>query len=821
MDYSLRTTFYAMKTKLLVFTLLVMMCFAAHSTSYYVSTSGSDSNSGSVSSPFATLTYAISVVAAGDIIYLRGGTYSYSSPIVVSRSKNGTSSSPIGVYAYSGETPILDFSGQSTSDSNRGVVMDAFYWHWKGITIQNAGDNGMLLSGNYNTIESCIFRGNRDSGLQLSRYTTSYDEISEWPSYNLITGCESYNNSDPDHEDADGFAAKLTSGEGNQFINCVSHHNIDDGWDLYTKSDTGPIGAVYLEGCISHNNGILTDGATSGDGDKNGYKLGSSSNTVNHIVRRCIAFNNGHHGFTDNGNIGSIEFTNCTSYNNADYNFHTRDDASHVFKNNLSYASPSNDRIVGNATAPNAFDNEDTWPYTATSSDFVTLTPGTNAAPTANGFLNLAAGSDLIDAGVTTTGITYSGSSPDLGAIEYGGSTSTTVSATLAASAGDGTVSLSWSTTGTITAQEVYRDTDSDPSGRVRIATLTTSDRTYTDNTVTNGTTYYYWIKLNGATSSNAASATPTATSTTGSISLSTSAGNATVGLTWSVSGITVTTQEVYRDTDSDPSGRVRIASVSSTTRSYTDATVTNGTTYYYWIKVNGTTNSNAASATPSGSTSSSTLRIEDTDAGTVSYDGSLKSYTNASNGTAINLSNADGQQIVWSYSAAAAGTYTLTFRYTRKSSMNSSVYILVNSGSAQTLSLPETSSDAFSTASLTATLVSGTNSILLETNADGESADIDWIEIASGSSARTAISETPLKFVLFPNPVASRLTISGLGETETGTLRIYNLSGMEMGKSQILQGPSNISLDHLPSGMYVVQIQANGQTMKKMILKK
>ncbi len=28
--------------------------------------------------------------------------------------------------------------------------------------------------------------------------------------------------------------------------NCVSHHNIDDGWDLYTKSDTGPIGAITV-----------------------------------------------------------------------------------------------------------------------------------------------------------------------------------------------------------------------------------------------------------------------------------------------------------------------------------------------------------------------------------------------------------------------------------------------------------------------------------------------------------------------------------------------------------------------------------------------
>jgi pectate lyase C len=65
----------------------------------------------------------------------------------------------------------------------------------------------------------------------------------------------------------------------------------------------------------------------------------------------------------------------------------------------------------------------------------------------------------------------------------------------------------------------------------------------------------------------------------------------------------------VYFDTDSDPNGRVRIASVSSSTRSYTAGNLTNGTTYYFWIKNtynSVVTNSNAASATPTGGSSSS-----------------------------------------------------------------------------------------------------------------------------------------------------------------------------------------------------------------------
>jgi pectate lyase C len=87
-------------------------------------------------------------------------------------------------------------------------------------------------------------------------------------------------------------------------------------------------------------------------------------------------------------------------------------------------------------------------------------------------------------------------------------------------------------------------------------------------------------------------------------ISLSASAGSGQASLSWSYSNETAGAQEVYRDTDSNPSGRVRIGSVSSATRSFTATGLSGGTTYFFWIKntVNGVaTNSNAASATPSG----------------------------------------------------------------------------------------------------------------------------------------------------------------------------------------------------------------------------
>jgi len=118
-----------------------------------------------------------------------------------------------------------------------------------------------------------------------------------------------------------------------------------------------------------------------------------------------------------------------------------------------------------------------------------------------------------------------------------------------------------------------------------------------------------------GGTTSSAASSTPSSTASSsssaaasGSINLSTSVSGTSVNLSWSTSNLTTASQEVYRDTDSDPAGRVRIATLTSAARSYTDSTASAGT-YYYWIKntTNGVvTNSNAASVTIGGTSSSS-----------------------------------------------------------------------------------------------------------------------------------------------------------------------------------------------------------------------
>ncbi|MEV0326792.1 LamG-like jellyroll fold domain-containing protein [Micromonospora echinospora] len=320
----------------------------------YVSPTGSDSASGTESDP-TTLTSAITRIGAGGTIYLRGGTYRFSQTVTIAQGNNGTSTARKKLSAYPGETPVLNFSAQSEDPANRGLAVNGSFWHVHGIVVERAGDNGIFVGGSNNIFERTVTRFNRDSGLQISRATADTPK-DQWPANNLVLSAESHDNADSDGEDADGFAPKLTVGPGNVFRYAVSHHNIDDGWDLFTKPDTGPIGIVTIEDSLSYDNGTLSDGSQAGNGDRNGYKLGGEDIRVNHVIRRNIAYNNGKHGFTYNRNLGTMSVSNNISIDNSERNFQF-DGGTSVFRNNVSCFSSSgtNDRVIGDADGSNQF----------------------------------------------------------------------------------------------------------------------------------------------------------------------------------------------------------------------------------------------------------------------------------------------------------------------------------------------------------------------------------------------------------------------------------------------------------------------------------
>jgi len=72
---------------------------------YYVATNGSDSNSGSKTRPWKSVYAAINKMTRGGILYVRGGTYSYSGENIIGARR--TSTTRVTVTNYPGETPVF------------------------------------------------------------------------------------------------------------------------------------------------------------------------------------------------------------------------------------------------------------------------------------------------------------------------------------------------------------------------------------------------------------------------------------------------------------------------------------------------------------------------------------------------------------------------------------------------------------------------------------------------------------------------------------------------------------------------------------------
>ena len=307
-----------------------------HNKVIYVSPTGDFKGNGSLEYPLDIYT-AVNNVVEGQTIVLLEGTYLLQSPVKIQRGMDGTAEAPIKMIAdpAAKTRPVLDFQGLSA-----GIVHGGDYWYFYGFDVTRSADmqKGFQVSGNYNTLDNIHTYYNGNTGIQISRYTGA-DLFPDWPAYNLILNCTSYCNYDSGFEDADGFAAKLTVGEGNVFDGCIAYNNADDGWDLYAKVETGSIGAVTIKNCVAYANGfipgITNDKGLPMNGNGNGFKLGGSSLSGKHQLINSYAFYNLAKGI-DSNSCPDIIVTDCISYNNGSYNvaFYTNAGANTDFKGN-------------------------------------------------------------------------------------------------------------------------------------------------------------------------------------------------------------------------------------------------------------------------------------------------------------------------------------------------------------------------------------------------------------------------------------------------------------------------------------------------------
>lgn len=269
----------------------------------WIAPDGDDENPGSEPLPKQSLAAAIQAWSAGQTVWVQPGTYAHSAPVQLT--VKATAESPLRISGLSRKAkPVFDFSGETRSRGNngeRGFHISGAYVHLRYLEIANAADNCVYVTGENNTLEWLTVHDCQDTGVQLSNGAA----------HNQVLNVDSYLNADPSGENADGFAPKLSIGQGNYFCGTRAYHNADDGYDCWAAGDSSP---VTFEYCWAFGQPGPTATAA---GDGNGFKLGSprsraSGGNAPHELIDCFAFHNRSVGFTANGNSsGRITCTGC------------------------------------------------------------------------------------------------------------------------------------------------------------------------------------------------------------------------------------------------------------------------------------------------------------------------------------------------------------------------------------------------------------------------------------------------------------------------------------------------------------------------------
>jgi hypothetical protein len=312
--------------------ILLIKLSASFAAVYYVAVNGTNTNSGTILLPFATIQKAQEVVKSGDTVYIRGGLYQIKEEQIALKEriwayvnyldKSGAPGAPIHYWAYPNEKPVFDFSAIKPE----GLRITAFYvsgsWlHFKGLEI-----TGVQVTIKTHTQSECIENQGSNNlyemlkmhdGMAIGFYLLKGSD-------NLVLNCDAYNNWDPVSENGkggntDGFGCHPAEGsKRNIFRGCRAWFNSDDGYDVISSHES-----VSFENCWAFYNGFSTDFKSLGDG--NGFKGGGYGgrpadqvpNPVpRHSVQFCLSVRNKVNGFYSNHHISGSDWINNTAYKN-------------------------------------------------------------------------------------------------------------------------------------------------------------------------------------------------------------------------------------------------------------------------------------------------------------------------------------------------------------------------------------------------------------------------------------------------------------------------------------------------------------------------
>ncbi|MGZ5075404.1 MAG: DUF7402 domain-containing protein [Methylobacter sp.] len=612
-------------------TLVFSVFFApmAHAATYYVATNGSDSNPGTLSSPWRTISKAANTLVAGDTVNIRAGTYKEQ----VSPKNSGYSGAYITYSAYPGETVTLDASGLNFSWSGIFNLDSRSYIEVSGMRLINSpgfgvymmNSSNMRILKNYtnNTIYSGILAQDSDTvtidGNEVSQANNgggSQESIS-------IAGTQNYivSNNRVHGGGKEGIDAKGNASNGKIFGNTVYDMArvgiYVDGWDSNTTN------IEIYNNTVS--NSKAADSGASEDGIRIGAEEGGTASNIK--VYNNILYNIAQSGiivsnWTD-GIGGEPKFNTVSIYNNTIYNPGVKtggginvqgsQNSGIVIRNNIiSQARSFNIQASSGTTiSNNQFDGGSTAGSSA-------ITGNPLFVAVANNDFHLQSGSPAINTGTTSGAPTIDfdlkarpqGGQVDIGAFEYGSATPSTADTTapsapanLAATASTSSqATLSWGASTdnvAVTGYKIYRNGTEIGSSAVT---------SFTDATIAAGMTYNYTVKAYDK-AGNLSASSNTAT-------VNTSSGSAVNISSYSVANITANSAKINWTTNTPSTGTVSYgtsaSNLSSQVSANTAATsqsvqlngLAGGTAYYYKVSAG------SGSVTSSFSTSSSSASI-------------------------------------------------------------------------------------------------------------------------------------------------------------------------------------------------------------------
>ncbi|MCR5691565.1 MAG: DUF1565 domain-containing protein [Eubacterium sp.] len=375
---------------------------------WYISPSGSDSNSGtSTSAPFKTLMQAQSAASSGDTVYIMGGTYNISSAAASDSNyyyANQFTKSNITYRAYSSKSvPVFNFSGMSTSKRvaafhvKSGVTGVTFLcFKVTGVPVGSQKQSECFRVEGSCTINQVTCCNANANGFYFCNNGTG--KVIKCDAYNLYTSNSTSNSN------TDGFGAHA---KGVTFQQCRAWYCGDDGFDCLTSK-----GSNTFDTCWAY-------GMTKG-GDSNGFKIGGygtgtvPSTIPTHTVKYCLAACNASNGFYANHQPAkAADWTYNTAYGNSRSNYNMLERVSatdstdiagtrEVLRYNISY----NGSIMNIGSGTKVGSCSWNSAYNCTAADFVSTDAtqmmnarGSNGVLPTITFMHLVSGSDLAGIG--------------------------------------------------------------------------------------------------------------------------------------------------------------------------------------------------------------------------------------------------------------------------------------------------------------------------------------------------------------------------------------------------------------------------------------